>query len=138
MYCVQHVYVINEPLYYYRKGHDSLMTVNNQDHYLFKQKVINIKHIYQFLVQKNLYKGIPYNNFQANRTHLIKWMMHFGELSKNEKNKYFAGLRNLCPNKSTEFFVLCDSIKKKINNLYILLPLSIGYRYMQLLSLLKK
>lgn len=138
LYCVQNVYVINEPLYYYRKGHDSLMTVNNLDYYLFRQKLINIKHIYQFLVQKNLYKGVSYNNFQANRTHLIKWMMRFTEPTKVEKRLHFAELRNLCPNKSTEFFVLCDSIKKKMNNLYILLPLSIGYRYMQLLSVIKK
>lgn len=131
LFRLSNIYVLNKPLYFYRKGHDSLMTVNNNDEYMLNQKIINLKHAYNYVVTHGMYSGKCMEHVQANRTHLIKWAFN---ISRVDTRTIFDTLCNLSADKHEEFQQGCVGIKAKINNLYLILPSTVGYFYMKLLS----
>lgn len=137
LFCFNDIYILNEPLYFYRKGHYSLMKENNQEVYLYEQETLNLIHSYTFIKQRfmaNYYHTNIYYDFEKERTHLVKKLF---ALSTSSKYEYFLNIYNLHFNKWIEFLYGCPKIKDKINNLYLLFPPKMGFTIAKIIASIK-
>lgn len=135
LFVMKSLYVVREPLYGYRKGHDSLMVQNNRDEYMWEQKVINFRHLYSFLWTKGLLS--EKENcvaMQRKWTFLVKYAMR---LDSDKCTKY-KRLRSLDS-------YLHETLKEGrlkwtdyMNVLHVFMPPSIGYCFMLMLSKVKR
>lgn len=144
MLCFSNIYILNDsPMYFYRRGHESLMGRNNETEYIFQQELLNLENTLDFIrYQKEINKqftdgftqqrskySIFYKRFLEFRSNMFKRIFRY---KINNQFSYYKYLRNMSPITKEERMIM--NLKMYINNFHLFLPERLGFIITKCLS----
>ena len=136
---LKRLYFLDEYCYFYRVADGSLTHKCNEDRYMLEQRIVNFRHLYDFLCVKGLLEQKEIHiDLQMLSTFLIKFCLSSRQFNIKEKYERYKNFRHWPSRSVKERMFACVSFKDYINNLHFLLPDVCGFLLMLFISQIRQ